>query len=220
MSGWTWYCEHHESFGMGDSESEVQHMANAHIAFFIKAGNPCQTRLKNHGESSQDNASGKTLSSQSNVTQPSTYMTQVKEKFARAWQKWDKREDNQLIENFNNRMNLEDLTALHQRAAGGIVSRLKKLNLLDEDVDVKQASELLSNRHEKLINRKIYAGELRVVDNVVNRIRIDRGRESLSEYGMVNPPPAPHPDLRHTSMFTCSICNQSVVGNSCFCRGQ
>jgi hypothetical protein len=41
MSGWTWYCEYHDSFGIGDTELEVQHMANAHTSFYLKSGNPC-----------------------------------------------------------------------------------------------------------------------------------------------------------------------------------
>jgi hypothetical protein len=58
------------------------------------------------------------------------------------------------------------------------------------------------------------------VESSASLPRIDRGKESLAEFGMVNPPPVPHPDLKHTSLFTCSLCNQPVVGNSCLCRGQ
>ena len=216
MSGWTWYCEYHDSFGMGDTELEVQHTANAHMNFYLKSANPCQTYLKNQGEPSK--TLPVTLPTSKESPKPSNYMARVKENFARAWQRWDESEDLQLRENFDARKDLKELTVLHQRAEGGIVARLKKLELLEVDIEVSQAAGLLANKHEKLIKRKTYAGKLRVIEPISSATRIDRGKESLAEYGMVNPPPAPLPDLRHTSMFTCAICNQPVIGNSCHCR--
>jgi hypothetical protein len=217
MSGWTWYCEHHDSFGMGDTELEVQHMANAHMSFYLKSGNPCQLYLKNQGEPSKTLPS--TLPTTKDSPKPSNYMVRVKENFARAWQRWDESEDSKLRENFDARKDLKELTVLHQRAEGGIVSRLKKLELLDAEMGVQQAAGLLANKHEKLIKRKTYAGKLRVIEPISSAARVDRGKESLSTYFMVNPPPTPLPDLRHTSMFKCAICNQPVIGNSCHCRG-
>lgn len=217
MSGWTWYCEYHDSFGMGDSELEVQHMANAHMHFYMKSGNPCQLYLKNQGEPSR------TLPASAPVVaeplKPSNYMAKVKENFARAWQRWDESEDLQLRENFDARKDLTELTFLHQRAEGGIVSRLQKLDLLEAEIDLKQAASLLANKHEKLIKRKTYVGNLKVINPNATSPRVERGKDSFAEFGMINPPPTPLPDLRHTSMFTCSICNEPVIGNSCHCRG-
>jgi hypothetical protein len=220
MGGWTWYCEHHDSFGIGQTESEVQHLANAHISYYLKTGNPCRMYFKNQENPPAGTDPKKPSGSGPNKPQASTYMARVKENFARAWQKWDESEESQLKENFNARNDLEELTALHQRAAGGIVSRLKKLNLLDEEIDVLKASELLANKHEKLIKIKTFGGKLRVLEQGISQPRVDRGKESFSEFGMINPPPVPHPDLRHTSLFTCAFCNKPVVGNSCLCRGQ
>lgn len=218
MSGWTWYCEHHDSFGMGDTENEVQHMANAHVSFYLKSGNPCRMYLKNQDEPPQGKPTGP--SPKPDTPKPSNYMARVKENFARAWQRWDEREDLQLRENFDSRKDIDELTKLHQRARGGIVARLKKLQLLEEEIEMSQAIELLANRHEKLIKLKTYKGKFRVSTSEEPPRRIDRGKDSFTEYGMINPPPVPHPDLRHTSLFTCSICSQPVVGNSCLCRGQ
>jgi hypothetical protein len=217
MSGWTWYCEYHDSFGMGDTEIEVQHMANAHMNFYLKSGNPCQLYVKNQGEPSQTIPPSSPINKE--TPKPSNYMARVKENFARAWQRWDESEDLRLRENFDARRDLKELTVIHQRAEGGIVARLKKLELLESDIEVQQASGLLANKHEKLIKRKTYAGKLKVVEAISTAPRVDRGKDSFAEYGMVNPPPTPLPDLRHTSMFTCSICNQPVIGNSCHCRG-
>ena len=202
---------------MGDTELEVQHMANSHMNFYLKSGNPCQLYLKNQGEPSRTTRPAALMNVEKQ--KPSNYMARVKENFARAWQKWDENEDLQLRENFDARRDLKELTVLHQRAEGGVVARLKKLELLDAEIDVQLASSLLANRHEKLIKRKTYSGKLKVIEPKAFEPRIDRGKDSFAEYGMVNPPPAPLPDLRHTSMFTCSICNQPVIGNSCFCRG-
>ena len=49
--------------------------------------------------------------------------------------------------------------------------------------------------------------------------RNSRGPESLRKFGMVNPPPKKVPELKHTSLFKCSICGKAVVGNSCACDG-
>ena len=174
--------------------------------------------LKNQDEPPQGKPTGP--SPGPNNPKPSNYMARVKENFARAWQRWDEREDLQLRENFDSRKDIDELTRLHQRARGGIVARLKKLQLLEEDIEISQAIELLANRHEKLIKLKTYKGQFRVSTSEESPRRIDRGKDSFTEYGMINPPPVPHPDLRHTSLFTCSICNQPVVGNSCLCRGQ
>ena len=217
MSGWTWYCEYHDSFGTGDSELEVQHLANAHIKFAMKSGDPCQMYLKNQSKPTQ--TPPRSVEKAVEAPTPSTYMSRVKENFARAWQKWDEKEDLQLRENFDARKDLKELTTLHQRAEGGIVARLKKLELLAQDVEIHEATKLLANQHERLIKRKTYSGKLQVKKPDITPPRLDRGKDSFAEYGMINPPPAPLPDLRHTSMFTCSICQQPVIGNSCHCRG-
>lgn len=217
MSGWTWYCEYHDSFGMGDTEIEVQHMANAHTSFYLKAGNPCQLYLKNQDEPLQALSAYPALIKR--TLKPSNYMAKVKANFARAWQRWTENEDLYLRENFDARNDLKELTILHQRAEGGIVARLKKLELLEVDVDIDKAAELLANKHERLLKIKIYSGKLKVVQPESTNPKVDRGKESFAEFGMINPPPVPFPYLSHTSMFICSICSKPVVGNSCHCRG-
>lgn len=216
-SGWTWYCEHHNSFGTSDSQEEIQHLANAHVNFHIKSGDPCQMFFKN-----QDDPP-KSFELKSNLNKPapkkSTYMERVKENFARAWQKWDEEEDKKLTERFDSRKNLHELSQLHQRAEGGIVARLKKLNLLSEDIDTVEAARLMANKHELLIKRKTFGGSLRAGSSVFPTERLERVKNSFAEFGMVNPPPIPPPELRHTSLFTCTVCKQPVVGNSCLCRG-
>ncbi len=217
MSGWTWYCEHHDSFGIGDSELEVQYTANAHMKFHLKSGDPCRLTLKNQSEPNQ-------ISKVSQATEkhaepkPQNYMERVKETFERAWQRWDAEEDAKLKELFDSRKSLSEMSKLHQRAEGGIFSRLKKLNLLSEEIDIHQAVELLANNHEKLVKKKTYASPLNVVAKYNDSPQVNRGKDSFEEYGMINPPPMPLPDLRHTSLFTCSICSQPVIGNSCYCR--
>jgi len=202
---------------MGDTEIEVLHMANAHRNFYLESENFCQLYLKDQG----DPSGKRSLDSLTvpKATQPPSYMAKVKASFSRAWQRWDETEELQLRENFDARKDLQELAVLHQRAEGGIVARLKKLELLEADIGVEQASILLANRHEKLIRRKTYTGNLKVADTSSTHLRIDRGKDSLAEFGMVNPPPVPLPDLRHTSIFTCSICTRPVIGNSCLCRG-
>ncbi len=47
----------------------------------------------------------------------------------------------------------------------------------------------------------------------------ERGPKSLQRFGLVNPPPIKQEDLRHTSLYKCTICKKPVVGNSCACDG-
>jgi hypothetical protein len=217
MSGWTWYCEYHDSFGIGDSELEVQYTANAHMRFHIKSRNPCQLTLKNQSEPEQGSRIA-TLAQQDIEIKPQNYVDKVKENFSRAWKRWDAAEDAKLKELFDTRQNLSEMTRLHQRAEGGIFARLKKLNLLGEDVEFKDAADLLENNHEKLIKKKTYSSPLKVVAKYNETPQVTRGKDSFEEFGMINPPPMPLPDLRHTSLFKCSICSQPVIGNSCYCR--
>jgi hypothetical protein len=216
ISGWTWYCEFHDSFGVGISEIEVQHMAQSHKDFYQNSGNPCQMFYKN--QDAPENLTAVDNSNTEQVIKKSTYMSKVKESFTRAWQKWDVAEDELLRRNFDERKDLQELCKIHQRASGGIVARLRKLDLLEAEIDVVLAEKLLENNHEKLIKRKIYSGTLKTVESKEKLKRIERGKESFSEYGTVNPPPVPLPNLKHTSLFNCSICEQPIVGNSCHCR--
>ena len=217
MSGWTWYCEYHDSFGIGDSEQEVQYTANAHMRFHIKSGDPCQLTLKNQSEPEQGSQIAALVKKIPEVKSPN-YMEKVKENFTRAWKRWDASEDAKLRELFDTRKDLNEMTRLHQRAEGGIFARLKKLKLLDEDVQLKDLANLLANNHEKLVKKKTFSSPLKVVAKYDETPQVTRGKDSFEEFGMINPPPMPLPDLRHTSLFTCSICSQPVIGNSCYCR--
>lgn len=217
MSGWTWYCEYHDSFGIGDSEQEVQFTANAHMHFHIKSGDPCQLALKNQAQPEQGSRIAASLEKSTDKKQQN-YVERVKENFSRAWKRWDAEEDAKLKELFDTRKDLIEMTRQHERAEGGIFARLKKLNLISEEVEFKDVSELLANNHEKLVKKKTYASPLKVVAKYNETPQVTRGKDSFEEFGMINPPPMPLPDLRHTSLFKCSICSQPVIGNSCYCR--
>ena len=217
MSGWTWYCEYHDSFGIGDTEQEVQYTANAHMRFHLESGDPCRLTLKNQSVPEV----GSKISPPSQETsqpEPQNYMERVKENFSRAWKRWDSSEDAKLKELFDTRKTLSEMSRIHERAEGGIFARLKKLNLLADDIEFKDAVDLLANNHEKLIKKKTYTSPLKVVAEYNETPQVKRGKDSFEEFGMINPPPIPLPDLRHTSLFKCSICSQPVIGNSCYCR--
>ena len=212
LSGWTWYCKIHESYGHAASENEVKHQANSHLIYIGEHAKNCDIYLKNHDEAP--------LLKQEHdfkVKPKSTYMEKVKESFGRAWQKWSQDEDKLLSFNFDNRMDLDELTTLHKRAEGGIVARLKKLKLVDEELSIAQVKDLLKDRHAKFVNEKAFTSPLKTASSSSSE-RIDRGPDSFSRFGTINPPPVQLPDLSHTSLFTCSICGKSVIGNSCLCR--
>jgi cation transport regulator ChaB len=212
ISGWTWYCEKHDSFGHASTEHEIKLQANSHLAFFSKLN--CHVFIKNH-----DQTPTLLKSNISRQTPKSNYMEKIKESFARAYQKWSLEEDEELKINFNNRMSLGDLAGHHKRAEGGIVARLRKLGLVDQESPINEIRKLLDNKHSKLINAKAFTSELKTYSSV-DKARYERGRDSFEEFGTVNPPPIELPDLSHTSLFSCSICSQPVIGNSCLCRNQ
>ena len=201
---------------MGDSELEIKHIAASHMNFYNKSGNPCHLYIKNQGKPSHTLAPNPSFNKE--TLQPLSYMARVKENFARAWQKWDASEDLQLIEHFNARKELDELVLLHQRAPGGIVARLKKLSLLNEQIDFQQASKLLAKKHEKLIKLKAFGGGLKVKEIGFFQPYVNKVKDSHDEVGVFNKSPVPNPDLKHTSLFACSICNKDVVGYSCMCR--
>ena len=60
-------------------------------------------------------------------------MEEIKSRFPRAWSKWSYEEDQKLIREFNSGMKISELCASHGRARGGVISRLRKLELISND---------------------------------------------------------------------------------------
>jgi len=60
-------------------------------------------------------------------------MEEIKSRFPRAWSKWSYEEDQRLIAEFNSGIKVKDLCESHGRARGGILSRLRKLELIEID---------------------------------------------------------------------------------------
>jgi len=81
-----------------------------------------------------------------------------------AGQPWEKKEDDQLIKEYNiNMLNLLDICKIHKRMPGGIVSRLKRLNLIEDKYKIRGYEEYLQSdlykekqeiRKEKRLERK------------------------------------------------------------------
>jgi len=60
-------------------------------------------------------------------------MEEIKSRFPRAWSKWSYEEDQRLIKEFKSGIRVSDLCLSHGRARGGIISRLKKLDLISDN---------------------------------------------------------------------------------------
>lgn len=212
MSGWSWYCKPHDSFGHARSENEIKYLANSHLQYFAEQSPKCDIQLNQHlgGKLEIDESAEKT-------SDKSGYMAKVKESFGRAWSKWSESEDTLLKINFENGLPLNELTSLHKRAEGGIISRLKKLQLIDSEMTFEDAKKLL-NKKDRPVSLSKPTNEATKQPKEPTNLRIDRGRDSFREFGTVNPPPVAQPNLTHTSLFTCSICGKPVIGNSCLCR--
>ena len=46
IAGWTWYCGYHDSYGVGDTEHEVEFMAGAHMHYHQIDGDVCELQYK------------------------------------------------------------------------------------------------------------------------------------------------------------------------------
>jgi hypothetical protein len=47
IAGWSWYCGHHDTYGIGDDEEEVLYMAGAHMHYF-RITDDCEITTKHH----------------------------------------------------------------------------------------------------------------------------------------------------------------------------
>lgn len=47
LAGWSWYCSHHDTYGIGDDEDEVSYMAGAHMHYHQVDGDVCQIYHRN-----------------------------------------------------------------------------------------------------------------------------------------------------------------------------
>lgn len=82
-----------------------------------------------------------------------------------AGQPWEKKEDDQLIKEYNiDKLKLLDISKIHKRMPGGIISRLKKLNLIDMRCNARGYEEyqnsnlykdICKTRAENRLERKI-----------------------------------------------------------------
>lgn len=60
-------------------------------------------------------------------------MEEIKAKYPNAWSKWSIEEDQQLIREFKSGFSIKECQIIHGRARGGIVSRLRKLELVKDE---------------------------------------------------------------------------------------
>ncbi len=60
-------------------------------------------------------------------------MEEIKSQYPRAWSKWSYEEDQKLIREFKSGMKVSECCESHGRARGGIISRLKKLELIPQE---------------------------------------------------------------------------------------
>jgi hypothetical protein len=67
-----------------------------------------------------------------------------------AGKKWTKHDEDELRELFSQNLTMDEMVAVIGRGPGGILLRLKMMNLIGEELDILGFSELVRNRREKL----------------------------------------------------------------------
>jgi hypothetical protein len=70
-------------------------------------------------------------------------MAKIKEKYPRAWNAWSEQEDSTLTNEFKERTDFDLMCATHERAPGGINSRLKKLDLIPKTQNASKTRRIL-----------------------------------------------------------------------------
>jgi hypothetical protein len=71
-------------------------------------------------------------------------------KYPGAGNKWTQNDENELRDLFNKAFSMDEMVAVIGRGPGGILLRLKKLNLVSEDLDILGFNELIKNQREKI----------------------------------------------------------------------
>lgn len=81
---------------------------------------------------------------------------EIKEIFNLAGQPWEQKEDEQLIKEYNNdKLNLIDISKIHKRMPGGIISRLKHLNIVVNRHEIRGYNEYIqSDLYNKITKLK------------------------------------------------------------------
>jgi hypothetical protein len=66
-----------------------------------------------------------------------------------AGKKWTKHDEDELRELFNQNLSMDEMVSVIGRGPGGILLRLKMMNLIGEELDILGFSEIVRNRREK-----------------------------------------------------------------------
>lgn len=71
-----------------------------------------------------------------------------------AYAKWSNDEEQQLINEYiNQKLDINEISLLHNRNIGGICSRLRKLNIVDKNCNIRGYKEYINSKEYKHINR-------------------------------------------------------------------
>jgi hypothetical protein len=71
-------------------------------------------------------------------------------KYPGAGNKWTQNDESELRDLFDKAFSMDEMVAVIGRGPGGILLRLKKLNLVSEELDILGFNELIKNQREKL----------------------------------------------------------------------
>jgi hypothetical protein len=77
-----------------------------------------------------------------NFVSPNLSITTLSDSESRVGERWSVAEESALGEEWNQGLSIQEISGLHQRRVGGIMARLKTLDLLPEDATIEMADEI------------------------------------------------------------------------------
>ena len=116
---------------------------------------------------------------------------EIPKEYNLAGQSWEKEEDDQLVEEYNiGKLDLMEICKVHKRMPGGIMSRLKRLNLINMKNEVRGYSEYLKSDLYKIVSK---------ITNERKNTPLTQGKQTLIQDSMVFKKPET-PDAYHETL--------------------
>jgi hypothetical protein len=127
-------------------------------------------------------------------------MEEIKAIFPNAWSKWSNEEELKLSTLFKNGKNVLYIANALGRAPGGIYSRLRKINLIDESIDFSE--DLVFSLKDKIRTGTVYELIQNLYQISISPAKLEKVNNKFSEPGWF---------LMTDKLFKCTTCSKARI---------